>query len=82
MIVYKIRNKKTGKFSSGGYCPSWDDVGKSYSSLKSVIAHIKLYMRGYSQEEKMPKPDSWEVVELEIKPIEISKIDIKDLMKI
>lgn len=42
MILYKIRNKKTGLFSTGGMSFNWAKGGKTWKRLNHVKAHITL----------------------------------------
>lgn len=41
MKVYKIRNKKTGEFSSGGIWPGWRKTGKVYKTELAAQSIIK-----------------------------------------
>ena len=41
--VFKVRDTKTGLFSSGGYDISWSETGKSWDTFAAVIQHLKLY---------------------------------------
>jgi len=61
---YKIRDKETKLFSTGGYCPEWTKKGKSWKTLAQVQAHLKLFQRGYPAAKRLIKiPLSWEIVE-------------------
>ena len=44
--VYKIRDKKTGLFSTGGMTPSWRKEGKIWSTIGFVRAHLTLHAQG------------------------------------
>jgi len=41
-VIYKIRNKKTNKFSSGGVYPVYSNQGKIYTRLQDVKSHLRL----------------------------------------
>jgi hypothetical protein len=40
MSTYKIRDKNTGKFSTGGTRPGWTKRGKAWSTLGYLKAHL------------------------------------------
>lgn len=64
--VFKIRNKDTGLFSTGGHTPKWSKSGKTWSGTGPLLSHLNLYMSdGYGRPRKT-FPDSWEVVEYEV----------------
>jgi len=44
--IYKIRDKMTGLFSTGGAFPRWTARGKSWSSLTYVKSHLGLVDNG------------------------------------
>lgn len=62
-IVYKIRDKQTGLFSTGGYSPNWTREGKTWKTKAQVISHLKLFCRGYRQEGGRTIPKTWIIVE-------------------
>jgi len=41
MRVYKIRDKVSGMYSSGGTCPKWKKDGKTWNKLAHIKAHLK-----------------------------------------
>jgi len=41
MRVYKIRDKISGRYSSGGGVPSWSTTGKTWNKLAHIKAHLK-----------------------------------------
>lgn len=72
--MFKIRNKKTGEFSSGGMSPVWTFPGKSWSRighLKSHITQLKKY--GYNSTKNIYQSDCeivfYEVVEMKTEDI-------------
>ncbi len=63
MKVYKVRDRETGLFSTGGTYPSWTKNGKAWPSRGALKSHLTMWAdMGYK---KTPKaiPESWEVVE-------------------
>lgn len=42
MKIYRIRNKTTGKFSSGGRSPKWTKNGKVWFEIKHVKSHLSV----------------------------------------
>jgi hypothetical protein len=55
--LYKIRDKRTGLYSTGGYSPNWTKKGKTWTN----IGHVKNHIR---QLNRLDKVDDWELVEL------------------
>jgi hypothetical protein len=56
---YKIRDSRTGLFSTGGSWPSWRKHGKVWTKIGPLRAHLTMMLRC---ERNM---DWWEVVEIE-----------------
>lgn len=70
--VYKIQSKTTGLFSTGGTSPRFSRIGKTWSN----IGHLKTHLLQFST---LPEEYSdCEIIELEYKPIEGSRIDIRE----
>jgi hypothetical protein len=44
MTIYKIRNKETGEFGTGGVCPGFNKHGKTYNKINTARAHIRLHL--------------------------------------
>ena len=44
MKIFKVRDKLTGKYSQGGYCPGFSNIGKTYNSVGSVRSHIRQFL--------------------------------------
>jgi len=40
MKIWKIRNKKTGEFSTGSFYPEWHKGGKFWTQLKFIKSHL------------------------------------------
>lgn len=87
MKIFKVKDTKTGLYSTGGYHPSWTKQGKSWESLGSVTSHLRLYARGYSWSRKRGQnvqnqiPDTWVVVEIEVQESELSQKSALDFLK-
>lgn len=68
VTFYKIRDKDTGLFSTGGYYPSWTKTGKSWKRLNHLKCHLNLWIRddnGYVPKWRRDRyyiPLRWEVV--------------------
>jgi hypothetical protein len=77
MKVYKIRNKKTGEFSSGGIWPIWHKTGKAYKTelaAKSIIKRTKKSVWNYKCKSFYSK-NIVEIVEFTL--VETKRITIK-----
>jgi hypothetical protein len=42
MKVYKIRDKATGLFSSGGSMPDWSSKGKAWNNRGALSSHLSI----------------------------------------
>ena len=78
MIVYKIREKKTGLYSTGGTQPKWNTNGKVFTTIGTVKSHISNWMRhvyrgnGYYPYHEAPKiPQEKFLAQYEIVPFEL-----------
>jgi len=70
MKVYKIRDKKTGLFSTGGQNPKWTRNGKAWSSEGSLKSHLTQHVQGVydynlRSYRTVKVPKNWEIVEYE-----------------
>jgi len=69
--VYKIRNKETGLFSTGGSIPRWKKVGKTWSGLGPVTNHLVMWCEKYDYKRGKKIiadiPNEWEIVKYELK---------------
>lgn len=64
MVVYKIRDKNTGRFSTGGISPKWTMFGKAWNTRGSLKSHLTCWRDSNSYYgKKVEIPESWEVVE-------------------
>jgi len=41
MLTYKIRDKTTGLFSTGGTSPKWSKLGKTWQRHANLLAHFR-----------------------------------------
>jgi hypothetical protein len=79
MILFKIRNKRTGLYSKGGTdmlvsedprYPSrhWNKIGKTWTTRQALGGHLAQYVHvpyDYSEPAKVSIPEDWEIVEFE-----------------
>jgi hypothetical protein len=59
--VYKIRDKKTGLFSTGGTTPRWTARGKSWTGAGPLKLHLRQYL-DVNSFQNTRIPESWEIV--------------------
>jgi hypothetical protein len=52
VIVYKLRDAKTGLFSGGGTYPRWSSNGKTWSSKGALKNHLRMK---YDKVSKIPE---------------------------
>lgn len=70
--VYKLRDKTTGHFSTGGWYFKWVPVGgKEWSSENGPVLHMKMLERGDKYHPKTAIPETWEIVKIEIRRREV-----------
>jgi hypothetical protein len=62
MKFYKIRNKRTGLFSTGGVWPNWSRLGRTFNTIGHVRQHLSSYNCGNRMKETY---ENAEIVELE-----------------
>jgi hypothetical protein len=53
MNVYKIRDKETGLFSTGGMDPTFTKKGKVWTGIGPLKAHITMHRRHVLTEEEL-----------------------------
>lgn len=63
MITYKIRNVKTGLYSTGGVCPSWSTRGKSWSTMGHVRNHLNHIKAPRTS--RLYEAEDWEIVQFQ-----------------
>jgi hypothetical protein len=62
MKFYKIRNTKTGLYSTGGVWPRWSKLGRVFNT----IGHLKSHLNPFRNDEFMKEAyKEAEVIELE-----------------
>lgn len=69
MIIYRIRNKVTGLFSTGGQVPTWTVTGKIWTNQSGLSSHLGLVDKKYSNCEIIV----YELTETEVETISIEK---------
>lgn len=64
-VLFKIRRKSDGLFSTGGYFPAWHKSGKTWNNRSALSNHINLVKRSsYSDAEVV----IFEVIEQGVSP--------------
>lgn len=76
MKVYKIRDKETGLFSTGGTYPRFTNKGKSWSGMDALKNHINQF----KGRESRWRYDNCEVIEMVLVESELNKYDPNDLL--
>ena len=71
--VYKIRNKKTGKYSTGGARPTFSSQGRTWSSIGYLKKHYRLVRK---ENKNINVYANCEIVVFE----EIGTMDLVDLL--
>jgi hypothetical protein len=61
MKIYKIRDLSTGKYSTGGIRPEWEEDGKVWLSIGALKSHITGLVR-----DGITISPFWEVIEMEV----------------
>lgn len=74
MKIYKIRNKETGLFSSGGSYAEWQTAGKTWKSLPNLKSHLSMYNYRYALESVQTFYNGSEVVEFELVEVDAKNI--------
>ena len=72
-LGYKIRNKKTGLYSTGGHAyedKNFNKVGKTWKNLGHVKSHLGMYDSN--------RITDWEVVTFAL--VEVDKYDVSALL--
>jgi hypothetical protein len=70
--LYRIRQKSTGKYSSGGRSPLFTKQGKWYLGERNLNAHLDAKARAISPREFYDKfyQDDWEVVKYKVEEVD------------
>jgi hypothetical protein len=84
---YKIRNRTTGLFSTGGYNPpGWNKNGKTWTTLGGLMNHLG-YLKQYHRNKGQPDtevymvPSEWEIIPIEIRTDEQNGILVADFIR-
>ena len=67
--MFKIRDKKTGKFSTGGVYPRFTKSGKAWMHIGHVKNHLNVVMYTKSYEGKDLEVVEFEIVEKSVKDL-------------
>jgi hypothetical protein len=88
MKVFKIRDKNTGLFSTGGCQPDFNKEGKTWMSIGHIKNHLHQFIRTIynndwsTHKEENRIPEEWEVIEYERTETEITSLKAKTLITI
>jgi hypothetical protein len=74
MQIYKIRNKTTGLYSTGGSYPSFSKKGKAWNARGHVTSHLSLF----NKSTKKTYYEDCEVVCFEVQEITVDNVDVLD----
>jgi hypothetical protein len=70
---YKIRDRRTGLYSKGGDTPSWSKTGKTWTTMGGLMNHLGYFRKNYYNWDGKPDteefliPETWELVEIEVR---------------
>ena len=82
--IFKVRDRATGLFSGVGYDPYFSTEGKSWKTLGQAILALKLYKRGRWDRKNLKIPQTWEIVEYQMKltPVKtLARLEGRSFMK-
>jgi hypothetical protein len=71
-FVYRIRDAKTGLWSMGGYYPSFNKKGKTWSNLSGAMNHL-----GCCRTD--PRSEHWELISIQVVTTPGNSTPIKDI---
>jgi hypothetical protein len=87
LIHYKIRDRKTGLYSTGGKPPSWSKNGKTWTTVGGLMNHLS-YLKHYTHPthqypdaEFYRVPSEWEIIPIEIRADETTGIPVADFIR-
>jgi hypothetical protein len=69
--VYKIRDRETGLFSTGGEEPEWTGCGKAWAGTGPLRAHLTLIAHGMHRYGRRNPYDGADVVAFQFAPVEV-----------
>lgn len=71
MKLYKIRNRATGLWSSGGMNPRWTKKGKTWATMAHVKSHLRNFEDNYgTYAYRRQSINDWDIVEFEIQELQ------------
>jgi len=86
---YKIRDRNTGLYSKGGFPPSWSKTGKTWTNMSGLMNHLgqlrkknnQTFRMGPNVLEEFVVPESWELVEIEVRVDESALQTVADFLQ-
>lgn len=75
-LVYKIRHKVTGLYSTGSSSPQWKKTGKIWQTKAALSNHLSM-LNQYAELLMKHYADA-EVVEFVVEETEVKKLDVKE----
>ncbi len=79
--VYKIKDKETNLFSTGGRYPRWTKSGKAWPDLKSLKCHLNFFVSKGTSGKHASIPHSWEVIVYDVLVNPSHGLSAKQLME-
>jgi len=72
-FLFKIRDKNTGLYSSGGQSPTWSSKGKTWTGLGPMKCHLRQFLRLKIVDRKTDWwtavnkiPENWEIIKIKL----------------
>jgi len=79
MVVFKIRNKKTGMFYQNGW--SWNETGKSYKTLAAAKGVLGRYLMDHGMRRAGPEgEDALKIMDEVTNDVELVQIESKPII--
>lgn len=80
MIMYKIRNRETGLYSTGGMKPNWSKDGKTWGK-GHVGSHLRQFIGHGFRDADIDFYANAEIVQIEVKEEELKTHDVLDYLE-
>lgn len=78
MNIFKIRDRETGLFSTGGMSPGWSKKGKTWTARGHVTSHLTQFNSNPYGRGRATTYDNADVVEFEVVETEEGTIPVND----
>lgn len=78
--LYKIRNKESGKFSTGVFPYLWHEKGKVWTDIKDLKSHFNTFIEGGKIIKENPYKNC-EIIEIEVDYDNCQKRSIEELIQ-